>query len=93
MRRVILTTTSDRYPGGQIFLLLGEAFMGSNQVLAIVLLIVGGILLYFGFQSSQSLGDQLSEAVTGRFTDSTMWYFIAGGALSAAGVGMLFFKR
>lgn len=54
-----------------------------------VLLVVGAIVLYFAYQSSQSLGDQLTEAVTGRFTDATTWYLILGGASVAAGVGLL----
>lgn len=67
--------------------------MTNNRILALVLLAVGLILLYFAYQSSQSLGDQMTEAVTGRFTDSTTWYFILGAASTAAGVGMLLFGK
>jgi hypothetical protein len=70
-----------------------EADMMSKRVLAIVLLVVGVILLFFAYQSSQSLGDQVSEAVTGRFTDSTTWFLILGAASTAAGIGMLLFGR
>ncbi|MDO8862089.1 DUF3185 family protein [Haliea sp. E1-2-M8] len=63
--------------------------MPNNRVLSLVLLVVGVILLFFAYQSSQSLGDQLTEAVTGRFTDATTWYLILGGASVAAGVGLL----
>lgn len=59
--------------------------MGSNQLVGVVLLVVGVILLYFGWQSSQSLGDQVTEAVTGRFTDETMWFIIGGAAAVVAG--------
>ena len=48
--------------------------MANNKILGLVLLVVGLILLFFAYQSSQSLGDQVSEAVTGRFTDSTTWF-------------------
>lgn len=65
----------------------------NNKILAIVLLVVGLILLFFAYQSSQSLGDQVTEAVTGRFTDSTIWFLILGAASSAAGVGMLLFGK
>jgi drug/metabolite transporter (DMT)-like permease len=67
--------------------------MINRRVLAIVLLVVGVILLFFAYQSSQSLGDQVSEAVTGRFTDSTTWFVIVGAASTVAGIGMLLFGR
>jgi hypothetical protein len=67
--------------------------MSSNKILALVLLVVGSILLFFAYQSSQSLGDQVTEAVTGRFTDSTTWFLILGVASAAAGVGLLLFGR
>ncbi|PWG65894.1 DUF3185 family protein [Sediminicurvatus halobius] len=67
--------------------------MANNRVLALVLLAVGGILLFFAYQSSQSLGDQVTEAVTGRFTESTTWFLILGAASAAAGVGLLLSGR
>ncbi|WP_405234527.1 DUF3185 family protein [Lentisalinibacter salinarum] len=65
----------------------------NNRILAIVLLAVGLILLFFGYQSSQSLGDQVTEAVTGRFTDSTTWFLLFGAAAAVAGVGLLVFGK
>ncbi|MCB2427706.1 DUF3185 family protein [Methylophaga pinxianii] len=62
--------------------------MGSPKLLGIVLVIVGIILLVFGFNASQSLGDQVTETVTGRFTDETMWYII-GGAVAVVVGGFL----
>lgn len=67
--------------------------MTTNRILAFVLLVVGLILLFFAYQSSQSLGDQVTEAVTGRFTDSTTWFLILGAASTAAGVGLLLFNK
>lgn len=55
--------------------------MKDTKLAGIVLLVVGVILLYFGWQSSESLGDQLTETMTGRFTDETM-FFIIGGAIA-----------
>lgn len=60
--------------------------MTTNRVLGIVLVVVGVILLYFGWQASQSMADQVTESFTGRFTDSTMWYIIGGAASLAAGL-------
>lgn len=67
--------------------------MMSKRVLALVLLVAGLILLFFAYQSSQSLGDQVIEAVTGRFTDSTTWFLILGAASAVAGVVMLLTGR
>lgn len=67
--------------------------MTSSRILALVLLVVGLILLFFAYQSSQSLGDQVTEAVTGRFTESTTWFLILGAASSVAGVALLLFGR
>ena len=59
------------------------------KILAIVLIVVGLILLFLGYQSSQGLDDQIAETFTGRFTDSTIWFLIFGAASTAAGVGLL----
>ncbi|KAA0696888.1 DUF3185 family protein [Halopseudomonas laoshanensis] len=61
--------------------------------LGIVLLVVGVLLLVFGFQSSQSLGDQVTETFTGRFTDGTMFMIIGGAAALAAGAFMTFVRK
>lgn len=63
--------------------------MSMNRILGVVLLVAGAILLYFGYQSSQSVGEQLVEGLTGRFTDETTWYFIVGGASAVGGLFML----
>lgn len=57
--------------------------MATNQIAGIALLVLGLALLFFGWQASQSVADQISETFTGNFTDSTMW-FIIGGAIAAA---------
>jgi hypothetical protein len=58
------------------------------RVLGIVLLVVGLALLVFGLNSTESFADEVSEGVTGRFTDKTMWYLIGGGALAVGGAVM-----
>lgn len=63
--------------------------MNTNKLIAIVLLALGAFLLYMGYQSSQGLDDQVSEALTGNFTDATMWYLIGGGIAVIAGLVML----
>lgn len=67
--------------------------MSSNQIIGIALLVVGGILLYFGYQPSQALGDQVYETIRGRFTDSTIWLLILGAFSAVLGISLLFLKR
>lgn len=62
--------------------------MASTKVLGIALLVVGVILLFFGYNASQSLGEQMAESFTGKFSDETMWYIIAGAASVVAGAVM-----
>ncbi len=67
--------------------------MGTNKLIGLVLLVVGLILLYFGWQASQSVGDQVAEAFTGQFTDETLWFLIGGAAAAVAGAYMAFFRK
>lgn len=67
--------------------------MGTGKIMGVVLLVVGVLLLFFGWQSSESVGDQISETFTGRFTDETMWYLIGGAAAVVAGAFLALVKR
>ncbi len=60
--------------------------MSTNQILGIILLVTAAILVYLGYQASQSLGEQVHETLTGRFTDSTTWYFVFGAVAAIAGL-------
>lgn len=65
--------------------------MTTPRILGIVLLAVGLLLLFFGFNASQSVTEQAVETFTGRFTDRTTWFFILGVASSIGGVALLAF--
>lgn len=67
--------------------------MGASKILGIVILVVGLILLYFGWQASQSVGDQLTETFTGRFTDNTMLLLILGAAAAVGGILLAVVKK
>jgi hypothetical protein len=67
----------------------GVISMNLNVVLGILLLVAAGVLLYLGYTASQGLGEQIHETFTGRFTDSTTWYFVFGVVAAIAGVVML----
>jgi drug/metabolite transporter (DMT)-like permease len=71
---------------------IGEIEMNGNQIIGLLLVAVGLFLLVFGYNASQAPLDQVSEAFTGKFRDSTMLYLlggvvavVAGGALAMLG--------
>jgi hypothetical protein len=65
----------------------------NRRIVGIVLLAVGGLLLFFGFNASHSVTEQVVEGVTGRFTDKTTWYFVLGFAGAIAGIALLALPR
>ncbi len=67
--------------------------MSTTKLAAILLVVVGGILLYFGYTASQSVVESVTETVTGRFSDQITWYLVGGAACAAVGVLMLLFGR
>jgi uncharacterized protein YjeT (DUF2065 family) len=67
--------------------------MDTKRIAGIVLLVVGAILLYFGYQASDAPLEQARESITGDYSDQTMLYLIGGAAAAVAGVALLFFGR
>jgi len=63
--------------------------MKSSQLFGVVIFAVGIVLLYFAYNASNAPVDQITNAVTGRFTSQTMWYLF-GGIAAALGGGLLF---
>jgi uncharacterized membrane protein len=63
--------------------------MSQNRIIGIALLVVGAVVLVIGMNASKSVGDQVSNAFTGRFTKETMWYLIGGGAAALIGLLMV----
>lgn len=66
--------------------------MNTVKLIGIGLLVLGAILLYFGFNATQSVGEEVSEAFTGKYSDDTMMYLIGGGVAAVAGLFMLLKK-
>jgi uncharacterized membrane protein YidH (DUF202 family) len=63
--------------------------MDTQRVVGIVLLALGIVLLVIGYNASQSVGEELREGLTGRFSDTTTWYIIGGVVGIVAGGAML----
>ncbi len=67
--------------------------MTTKRIIGIALLAAGLLLLFLGYQSSQGMDDQISEALTGEYTDNTLWYWVLGAIGTAAGAAMLLLGR
>ena len=63
------------------------------SVIGIALLVVSGVLLTFGMETSASLGSRLSELFTGTPSDCTIWFLPAGMAAAILGLGLLLTGR
>jgi hypothetical protein len=66
--------------------------MDAKRLAGIAVLVVGILLIFLGYQSSQGWDDQISEAVTGEYTDSTMWYWIVGSVSAVIGLVLIAMK-
>ncbi|MCC5871696.1 MAG: DUF3185 family protein [Gammaproteobacteria bacterium] len=65
--------------------------MNSMRIIGLALIVLGAVMLYFGYNASQSVTEQLTETLTGRFSDETMLYFLGGGI--AIVTGLVFIVR
>jgi threonine/homoserine/homoserine lactone efflux protein len=65
--------------------------VGNKRILGLVLLVAGGVLLYFGWQATDAPLEQARESLTGDYSERTMQYLIGGALIAAAGVGLLLF--
>ena len=67
--------------------------MSTTKLAALVLIVVGGGLLYFGYSASGSALESVTESVTGRYADATMMYLIGGAVCAVIGAGLLLFGK
>ena len=67
--------------------------MSITKITALALLVAGGILIYFGYNASQSALEKVAESLTGRFTDETTMYLVGGAACAVVGTGLLLFRK
>lgn len=62
------------------------------KILGIILLVVGAGLALWGYQLSESIGSEITQAVTGSETDKVMTLYIAGAVSFVVGL-YLFIKN
>ena len=65
--------------------------MTPQRIIGVVMLVVGVALLIIGMNASHSVADQVSNTFTGKFTDATTWYIIAGIGVGILGLLMTIF--
>ena len=66
--------------------------MSTNKLIGIILLVLGGVLVYFGMNATEAPMEELTEAFTGRYSDKTMYYLIGGAISAVVGIVMLLKK-
>lgn len=57
-----------------------------NKPLSVVLLVIGAVLLYFGFNASESVSSEVSRTFTGSPTNKSIWLLVLGGAAALLGL-------
>jgi TRAP-type C4-dicarboxylate transport system permease small subunit len=63
------------------------------KILGLVLLVAGAGLLWFGWQSTEAVTEQIAETLTGRYSDETLAMLIGGAVGVVAGLALLFSRR
>jgi hypothetical protein len=60
-----------------------------NRILGAMLFGIGVVLLVFAYRASNAPLDQISDTLTGHYSNQTMWFLLLGVA-GAIGGGLLF---
>lgn len=63
--------------------------MSQSNILGLVALALGAVLLFFAWRASNAPVEQVSEALTGRFTNNTTWFIVGGVIGVVAGAALL----
>jgi hypothetical protein len=65
--------------------------MPLGRVIGLMLLAVGVALLVVGHDATDSPLEHLSKAVTGKYSQDTMWYLVGGAAAIVGGAALALF--
>lgn len=72
---------------------LARLIFPMTKSLAVALLVVGVVLLVFGFNASHSVSSDVSRAFTGNPTDKSVWFLVGGAVAAIIGLFGLFTGR
>lgn len=68
--------------------------MNSKFIFGITVIVVGLVLLGFAQHASEAPADQISDMMTGRYSDTTVTYFVVGiAAIVFGGLSIVFGRR
>ena len=62
--------------------------MSNKKLIGLILLVVGIGLVIWGYQLSDSVGSQLTKAISGSYSDKVMLMYIGGAVCLIAGLFM-----
>ena len=62
--------------------------MSNNKLIGLILFVVGIGLVIWGYQLSDSVGSQLTKAISGSYSDKVMLMYIGGAVCLMAGLFM-----
>jgi hypothetical protein len=63
--------------------------MTQSTIIGLVALAIGALLLFFVWRATSAPVEQMTEALTGRFTNTTMWALIGGVVGVVLGIALL----
>jgi len=63
------------------------------RIAGIVLVLVGAAVLFWAWQDAQSVGNEITAAVSGSPTDDVIFRYIGGGIALAVGIYALLVRR
>ena len=67
--------------------------MSNKKLAGFVLIGLGAVLLYFGYNASQSLGSSLKQAWSGSMSDKATMFYVAGAVSAAIGAYLAFMTK
>ena len=67
--------------------------MNIGRVIGLAALIVGLALVGLAYHFSEAPVDQISNTLTGHYTDNTMWYLMGGIIVAASGAALTVFGK
>ncbi len=67
--------------------------MKRKRMVGAVIFALGAVVLAFAYHASNAPLDRSSNALTGRFADQAMWYFVVGAAAVFSGALLALFGK